>query len=280
MKHKRKKRIIFTVLYTVFGLVFVTAAILLAVDLVGTHKANEEFKDLQNMYGSGDEEPTPGINKDPIAAGDITPLPDVDGEDDDQQAPSPSQPAEPAVKRNLAELVKKNKDCVGWIYQKGTKLNYPLMYTPSDPEKYLRRSFYGSTTTEGVPFIEARCSLTGGHLILYGHNMNNDTMFGSLKYYTKQSYYKNHPTFEVETTVGGVKQYKIFAACFVKIDDYVYSVTDFKNEEKYNKFVNHVKSKSFYDTGITPSYGQQIITLSTCYGKDKTNRLVVFAVNA
>ena len=277
MKHKRKKRIIFIILYAVFGAVFINAAIFLVIETVGTHKANKEFEDLQGIYGSTeDDDLQAGINKDPIAAD-----PDIDlPEDDDQQQPTPNTPAEPAVKRNLAELVKKNKDCVGWIYQKGTKLNYPVMYTPHDPEKYLRKSFYGASTTEGVPFIEARCSLSGGHLILYGHNMNNDTMFGSLKYYTKKSYFSSHPTLELETTVGGVKQFKIFAACFVKIDDYVYSVTDFKNKEKYDYFVNHVKSKSFYDTGVTPEFGQQIITMSTCYGKDKTNRLVVFAVNA
>ncbi len=277
MKHKKKKRIIFNVLYAVFGTVFVVAAIMLSVNLIGTHKANEEFKGLQDLYGSLYQDGV--LPEGTVDVGDGETNTDTP-QGDDQQQPTPVKPSEPATKRNLAELIKKNADCVGWIYQKGTKLNYPVMHTPADPEKYLRRSFYGKNTTEGVPFIDARCNLSSAHLILYGHNMNNDTMFGSLKYYTKKSYFSKHPTLELETTVGGVKQFKIFAACFVKVDDYIYSVTDFKDEEKYNKFVNHVKSKSFYDTGVTPTFGKQIITMSTCYGKDKTNRLVVFAVNA
>ncbi len=277
MKHKKKKRAIFAVLYTVFGAVFVTAAVMIAINLISAQRDADEIKDLQGIYGSLDEDNgmSPGINKDPIAADDIT-IPDIE-EDEGQE--ETVKPVEPALKRNLDELIKLNSDCVGWIYQKGTVINYPVMYTPSNPDKYLRRSFFGNKSTGGVLFIEDRCSLSGGHIIIYGHNMSNGTMFGSLKNYTKQSYFTKHPTFELETKSGGVKQFKIFAIGIVKIDDYVYSVTNFKNQERFDKFVNHVKSISLYDTGVVPTFGKQVVTLSTCYGKDKTNRLIVVAVS-
>ncbi len=283
MKHKRKSKIIFNILYAVFGTVFIVSAIMLFKDTFEKYKENKEFEDLQNLYGTADDSTDDSVQTSPVPDDTdlgITDLPEINDGDNSQQTPTVSKPAEPALKRNLAELIKKNSDCVGWIYQKGTKINYPVMHTPSDPEKYLRRSFSGGKTNSGVPFVDGRCSLSGGHLILYGHNMDNGTMFGALRNYAKESYFTKNQTFELETTAFGTRQYKVFAVCVVKMDDYIYSVTDFKDEEKYNKFVDYAKSKSLYDTGITPAFGKQIVTLSTCYTKDETNRLVVLAVNA
>lgn len=280
MKHRKKKHIIINILYALFGVAFVVSAVMISVNLIEAHKENEEFDDLRNIYGSWGAEGTDDVQ--PAPDGDSIDEPDVnDGtsENSGQQTETSKPSTNTALQRNLSELVKKNADCVGWIYQKGTKLNYPVMHTPKEPEKYLNLSFYGNKSNGGVPFVDSRCTLSCGNLIIYGHNMNNDTMFGSLKHYKKQSYFTKHPTFELETTEGGVKQYKVFAVCKVAINDYIYSVINFKTEEKYNKFVEHAKSISFYDTGVTPSFGQQIVTLSTCYGKDKNYRLVILAAN-
>lgn len=91
---------------------------------------------------------------------------------------------EPEVQtRNLAPLFEKNSECIGWIYIEGTNVNYPVMHTPDNPQKYLRKNFDGEYSQSGVPFLDARCSADGGTTIIYGHNMKNGTQFFDLKKY-------------------------------------------------------------------------------------------------
>ena len=69
------------------------------------------------------------------------------------------------ITRNVALLNQRNNECVGWVYIKGTKVNYPVMYTPNKPEKYLKRDFYGRIMGSGTPFIDARCDLNSKNII-------------------------------------------------------------------------------------------------------------------
>ena len=87
--------------------------------------------------------------------------------------------------RNLQLLFEQNSDCIGWVYIPNTTLDYPVMHTPNDPQKYLRRSFEGKYSFSGVPFLDARCSTESDNLIIYGHNLKNDTMFSSLGGYAQ-----------------------------------------------------------------------------------------------
>lgn len=87
--------------------------------------------------------------------------------------------------RDLSGLFSQNSDCIGWLCIPDTQLSYPVMHTPDNPQKYLRRSFYGEYSQSGVPFLDWRCNLQSDHLIVYGHNMKNGTMFSSLRNYTE-----------------------------------------------------------------------------------------------
>ena len=69
------------------------------------------------------------------------------------------EPDEAAELRDLAPLFAQNSDCMGWLCVPGTQINYPVMRTPEEPQKYLRRSFYGEYSQSGVPFLDYRCSL-------------------------------------------------------------------------------------------------------------------------
>ena len=85
--------------------------------------------------------------------------------------------------RNIAPVLEQNADCIGWIFIDGTNINYPVMHTPDNPQKYLRLSFEKKYSQSGVPFLDGRCSLQDGNLIIYGHNMKNGTMFSDIKKY-------------------------------------------------------------------------------------------------
>ena len=153
-------------------------------------------------------------------------------------------------KRNLKALFNQNSDCIGWIYIPGTAINYPVMHTPSNPQKYLRRDFYGNYSQSGVPFLDSRCNLKSTNLIIYGHNMRNGTMFSDVKNYANAAFRKAHPVIEFETANGIYK----FNVIDVKITDTA--------DKKYNEIY---------------SENGRFLTLSTCYGNQESGRILVTA---
>ena len=80
---------------------------------------------------------------------------------------------EPEILTQYASLYEQNPDLFGWICIEDTVLDYPVMHTPDDPEKYLRLSFEGETSTAGTPFMDAKCGIDSDNYIIYGHNMKN-----------------------------------------------------------------------------------------------------------
>ena len=153
-------------------------------------------------------------------------------------------------KRNLKALFNQNSDCIGWIYIPGTAINYPVMHTPSNPQKYLRRDFYGNYSQSGVPFLDSRCNLKSTNLIIYGHNMRNGTMFSDVKNYANAAFRKAHPVIEFETANGIYK----FNVIDVKITDTA--------DKKYNEIY---------------SENDRFLTLSKCYGNQESGRILVTA---
>lgn len=178
---------------------------------------------------------------------------------------------------SLSDLLSMNPDCFGWISIAGTDINYPVMHTPDNPQKYLHKNFYGEYSQSGVPFLDSRCNSNNTNLIVYGHNMNNGTMFADLCNYTDYSYFTHHPTVVFETK-NGILAYTVFAVMKVKSDDDWYRFITADTKRDYDSKIKYAKTHSLYDTGITPEYEKQILTLSTCYVGNSDNRILVLAV--
>lgn len=121
---------------------------------------------------------------------------------DAETEPSAEPTEQPAAERNIQALIAENSDCIGWLSIDGTNISYPVMHTPEEPQKYLRRNFYGKYSQSGVPFLDGRCSTDGGNLIIYGHNMKNGTMFADLKKYLNTDFLNTHRTVGLETADG------------------------------------------------------------------------------
>lgn len=190
--------------------------------------------------------------------------------------PDSTEP-EPA-KRNLVPLFEQNRDCIGWLSIPGTTLDYPVMHTPDVPLKYLRRDFFGNRSQSGVPFLDWRCNLTDDNLIIYGHNMKAGTMFAGITAYRDEAYWKTHLVIEFETEQGCVS-YTVFAVVRLRKTDRWYSFLRTEDEDSFCRAVTDIQSRSLYNTGITPSPGQQMLTLSTCYGSHDDDRLLVIGVD-
>lgn len=170
----------------------------------------------------------------------------------DAETETSTEPTEqPAAEHNIQALMAENADCIGWLSIDGTDISYPVMHTPSNPQKYLRRNFYGKYSQSGVPFLDGRCDLQSTNLIIYGHNMKNGTMFSNLKKYVDRDFLNTHRTVKFETA-DGIRYFTVTEILRTDITDARY---------------NH----------ITAEDGSRCLILSTCYGSGKDGRLLIIA---
>lgn len=183
---------------------------------------------------------------------------------------------EPVFTRNLQPLFDKNSDFVGWVSIANTNIDYPVMFTPQEPEKYLRKNFNGEYSHSGVPFLQSNNTLDSDNLIIYGHNMKNGTMFSNLTDYLNREYAAGHPVIEFETA-RGLKQYEVFAVALIWNSNGWYQFVDAYDEANFQEQIAALTQIARFTLGNPPQYGQQLLTLSTCYGSDKNARLIVVA---
>ena len=163
----------------------------------------------------------------------------------------------------LSELQAQNPDTVGWIEIPGTGISYPLMQADDDAY-YLNHTFSNKVNSAGSIFVEALNSpdFTDLHPIIYGHNMKNGSMFAGLKNYASPSYLVAHPNVYIDLA-DGTHCYQIFSVYEVEAESDSYTI-GFAPDEQYETFLQTLKSRSEYDTGVTVAKEDSIVTLSTC----------------
>ncbi len=178
------------------------------------------------------------------------------------------------IMQAISTLKEDNEDVIGWITFDNMKLSYPIMQR-EDNEYYLNHTFSGEVNSAGSIFMEAANSsdFEDMHTIIYGHNMKNLSMFGQLKKYKTEEFYEEHQFFTVYTEEH-VYRYQIFAYYDIAETGDVYMI-GFEPDEEYREFVNKMRRRSYYDTGLEVTEQDKVITLSTC--STKGNRFVVNA---
>lgn len=250
---------------------------LLVVLLAGVFMiARRELGVRQAGRDNGDAVQVAGLEPEPTPPPpDLEPAPEPEPE----LAPLPPLPEEAAMlaELDLEALRAENPDVVGWILIPGTEVNYPLMQG-EDNEYYLEHTWKKEYSAAGSIFLECQNdpSLEGFHTLIYGHRMKNNSMFGSIKFYSDPSYLAEHPSVYIAFD-GGVYRYDVFAAQEVGIREIVYYL-DFQGREQ--QFIDFCLENSVLDTGIVPSVEDRFITLSTCTGQGHDTRWTVQAVLA
>lgn len=177
---------------------------------------------------------------------------------------------------DFAALQKINPDVVGWIYQKDTIINYPIMHG-SDNDIYLHSDINKKYSVSGSIFMDYRNSadFSDFNTIIYGHHMHDGSMFKSLRGYTKETdYYKDHKTFELITPD---KKYhlQIISAFITPATSEAYTYS-FNSSADKQAFLDFAAKNSKVSTGVTTTTDDKIITLSTCaYDYDEARYVVV-----
>ena len=184
----------------------------------------------------------------------------------------------------FADFIKQNSDFAGWIKIDGTLIDYPVMFSPAQPDYYLHHDFEKNDSLSGIPYIGKECSINCDNTIIYAHNMKNGTMFAGLLKYTDESFFKNHRYIEFDTLEGD-GTYEIIAVFREKVhyrdetDVFrYYNYCGELSEQDFNTYIENIKRLSLYETGKTAIYGQKLITLSTCSYHTENGRFVVVGV--
>lgn len=199
---------------------------------------------------------------------------------DEPQETEPPQLEQTAFEK-YAAVYEQNSDFVGWISIDGTNIDYPVMQTIDNPNYYLKHSFEKQYSDYGVPYVQENCDLEfSDNCVIYGHHMNNGSMFADLCKYADEDFYREHKTIRFDT-LSGFGEYEVISA----FKTVAYSEQGFKyyhfvnadSAEDFDAFIAKCKELAFYDTGVTAEYGDKLITLSTCEYSRQNGRMVVVA---
>lgn len=192
----------------------------------------------------------------------------------------PTEPRE--VLPRLQEQYEKNPDLAGWLTVPGTRIDYPVMYSPDEPERYLHANFEVSYSFAGLPFLDAACDPERGNRIIYAHNMLDGSMFRTLLKYQQKDFWQRNPVISF-STLYEEQEYEVVAAFYDKV--YKKTDTNFKfyqfydtsDQSRFDEAMAYYREHALYDTGVTAQCGDELITLVTCAYQTENGRFVVVA---
>lgn len=195
------------------------------------------------------------------------------------------------------ELKKRNPDIIGWIKIPGTMIDYPVMWTPANPEKYIRTDFDGNCAACGLPFAAADCKISSSpnepecsNTLIYGHHMQDKTMFAELVEYEKKKFadkrriiyydriYDDGSYAEFEYEVIGAFKTEVNSGNGHEFRYYEY--TDLSDVNAYREYLTKLKERDLLVLKNTDNRQHNLLTLSTCsyHVTGKNGRFVVVAI--
>lgn len=210
-------------------------------------------------------------------------------------------PSETGITAKAQSLLRVNKDVIGWIKIDDTQVDYPLFLDPGeiqadtpfygtehyDPNYfYLDHDMYGRYAREGSLYIDYRDRFTADeddqseNIVIYGHNMANNTMFGSIRRYRQDyEFYKTSPFIKLSSNYRDY-DYVIFAffitsGTFDETDFPYWNMEDLDNEKDFNFYIDCCRRNQMIDTGVDVQYGDKLVTLSTCYADEDNSRFLI-----
>ena len=178
---------------------------------------------------------------------------------------------------DFTQLLKQNKDTVGWLIVNNTNINYPVVQTTNN-DYYLKHAFDRSKNYAGWVYADFRNDFEtlSKNTVIYAHGRKDGVMFGSLMNTLKKNWYTNTENQIIQlSTLNYNTMWQVFSIYKVEAESY-YITTDFSTDQAFAEFLSTMKNRSIYDFGVSVSESDRVLTLSTCYN-DKGTRLVVHA---
>lgn len=278
------KRAIYIVLLVIFIAIFLVSGYFLLEYLLDSKEQKALYGDLAQMVSEAREaaqqaQPTSTA---PVNDGAAPSEPAAEPVTELVTVVDPETGAEVEILPEYADLYLMNTDLVGWIQVDGTNIDYPVTQTPEQSDYYLRTSFQKEYNRHGCIYVQGQCDVNrpSDNLIIYGHCMQDGTMFAELHNFIDQDFWEEHGTFTFDTLTER-HTYQIIAVFKTSANlgqGFLYNqFIDAENEAAFDQFVATCKSLAYYDTGLTAEYGDKLICLSTCEYTLNNGRLVVLA---
>lgn len=196
---------------------------------------------------------------------------------------SQDETVELEVLEEYRTLFNKNKKLIGWLKIDDTNIDYPVMQTANN-EYYLDHNFDQEYDKNGSLFLDKDCDVVhrNTNLIIYGHHMKSGKMFGNLNKYSSEEYGKKHSLIQFDTIYekGTYEIMYVFRSRIYNEDEVVfkyYQFFDAASEKEFESNMQEMAALSLYNTGVTASYGDELLTLSTCDNSETDGRFVVVA---
>lgn len=254
-KHKRKKNAFDYIRYSVMviaAVVFVVAGYNLYSIYSEYAKGEQTYEDVTDTYTKDSGDTVVEATGDVVAADGFR-----------------------KVNVDFQSLQKKNPDVKAWIQFEAMEISYPVLQHPSDNNYYLKKMWDRQDNTAGSIFIDVtnNSDFQDANTFVYGHNMKNLSMFGSLKKYKEKDFYKGKEYFWIYTPEVNYR-YVIFSIHEAKVDGGMFRTFEQQSDE-YLQYLADAKKTSRYDTGIEVGAGDKIVTLSTCTAAGDNWRLLL-----
>ena len=270
----QKKRIIYWVTIVLLSLVIVVCGVMIAQKLITDARDKADYDELLSTMPSVERPPIPTGTEDSSTAPGTTPSETVPGDT--------TTPSESPILFEYLMLYEMNNDMVGFIQVPGTSIKYPVVQSKYQANFYLRKNFYKQGASCGTIYVREACDVNepSDNVTIYGHKMRNGTMFADLHLYKDKDFWEDNRYiyFDTLTEYHTYEIFAVFQTTANTTDSFNYHLfDDAKDAEDYDEFVAKCKELSYYDTGITPEYGDKLITLSTCDKTIDEGRLVVVA---
>lgn len=189
----------------------------------------------------------------------------------------------PDVLPEYSSIYNENSDTIGWLKIDGTGIDNVVMYAPDEIEKYLHADFYGNYSYRGCLYVDEYCDiLRSDNLIIYGHNMKDGSMFGSLMNYADEGFYEKHKYISFDT-IYEKQTYEVVAAIKTAIPAAgeecfrYYEYTGSDDVKMFNEYVEFIEENRLYPTDAKLHEGDSILTLSTCAYHADDGRFIVVA---
>jgi len=188
--------------------------------------------------------------------------------------PSPYAPSTPEP-INFSALLKINSELIAWVRLPDTVIDYPIVQTNNNT-RYLSHLFDGTSSRLGSLFMdyENKGQFSDQHILIYGHDMQDGSMFGTLKNYTSSAYYKEHPEALIFMPDGGIYRLVIFAAARMPAFRSELPVS-FDSDKEFLDYVAKIRSLSAFATDITIEANDHVVSLCTCVSDSTEYRFIV-----
>jgi len=239
-----------------------------------TKQQGEELKEITNI-DNHEEEETPDIEEEIVAPPQVEE--EINENNTNTNTNTNTNNTTPKLSEDYQKLFSINNETVGWLKVNNTSVDYPVVKA-SDNDYYLNHNFYKQSNFNGWIYMDYRNNpeVLDQNTIIYGHNLKNGMMFGTLQRALKESWYNNPENLVItfNTTTKQMK-WQIFSIYVVNVtNDYLYANFDY--DSQFKEFVDKLKSRSIKDFGVEVTKFDKILTLTTCQNNSK-QRLVIHA---